>query len=115
MHHARLHVIHETNGPVLIIPTTQVLKIHIQIASKLQQAQSSLDNNTMIDYYKERYSSIQHSSLQYQRCSGARYDPATRHKLRGVNCTFTMGVRFVGKVVMRSTLMAVQDEKRIQL
>ena len=39
-----------------------------------------------------------------QRVSGDKYGPATRHKLRGVNWTLMMGVRFVGNVANRSVL-----------
>ena len=38
------------------------------------------------------------------RWSGDRYGPATRQRLRGVNSTLMIGVRFVGKVASRSEL-----------
>lgn len=41
---------------------------------------------------------------------GERYVPPTRHRFRGVNWTFKMGVRFVGNVPKRSTLNS-QDKQ----
>lgn len=38
------------------------------------------------------------------RASGERYDPATRQRFRGVNCTLVIGVRFVGNVASKSVL-----------
>jgi hypothetical protein len=56
--------------------------------------------------------------LTISRChlaSSGRYDPETRHKFRGVNCTFAIGVRFVGNVVTKSVLRVVTNQPVILL
>ena len=45
-----------------------------------------------------------HQKSRRYRDSGDRYVPPTKQRLREVNCTFVIGVRFVGKVANRSIL-----------